>query len=228
MQRRERARALTSAKADLTVDKLLGKIVKGKTRLKRRKGTLLFRQGERADAIYFIQTGKVQLTVVSAQGKKALLGIKGPRDFLGEECLVEDSRRTSTATVLGPSTVFRVDKRAMLQAIHLQPELSEDLVASLLARSVNMEEDLCDQLFNHSELRLACVLLKLSRAGRHVRLPDAKVPGIAHKKLAAIVGTTPAKIIFFMNKFRKLGLIDYQGDGNVTVMSERLTDMVIS
>ena len=116
----------------------------------------------------------------------------------------------------------------MLQAIHLQPEFSEDFVASLLARGVIMEEDLCDQLFNHSELRLACTLLKLSRAGRRAMLPDAKVPGITHKKLAKIVGTTPSKILLFMNKFRKLGLIDYRGDGDVKVMSERLTDMVIS
>ena len=152
----------------------------------------------------------------------------GPRDFLGEECLVGDSRRTSTATVLEASTVFRIEKRAMLQAIHLQPEFSEDFVASLLARNVNMEEDLCDQLFNHSELRLACVLLRLSRAGRQSVVPDAKVPGVTHKKLAEIVGTTPANIIFFMNKFRKLGLIDYRGDGDVKVMTGRLTDMVIS
>jgi CRP/FNR family transcriptional regulator, cyclic AMP receptor protein len=151
----------------------------------------------------------------------------GPRDFLGEECLVGDSRRTSTATSLGPLTVFRIEKRAMLQAIHLQPEFSADFVASLLARNVNMEEDLCDQLFNHSELRLACTLLRLSRAGRHAKLPDVKVPAVTHKKLAEIVGTTPSKIILFMHKFRKLGLIDYRGDGDVKVMSELLTDMVL-
>jgi CRP/FNR family cyclic AMP-dependent transcriptional regulator len=229
MERPRKARALKSEKANLTVDSLLGNIVRGKALLKRQKGAKLFSQGEAAEAIYFIQTGKVQLTVASTQGKKAVLGMMGPRDFLGEECLVGDSRRTSTATVLGPSTIFRIEKRAMLKAIHRQPEFSEDFVASLLARSVNMEEDLCDQLFNHSELRLACALLKLSRAGRHARLlPDAKVSGVTHKKLAEIVGTTPSKIIFFMNKFRKLGLIDYRGDGDVKVMSERLTDMVIS
>ncbi len=228
MQRTRKARALKSEKAGLTIESLLRKIVRGKTLLKRRKGAKLFSQGEAADSIYFIQTGKAQLTVVSAHGKKAVLGMMGPSDFLGEECLVGDSRRTSTATVLAASTIFRIEKRAMLQAMHLQPEFCGDFVALLLARSVNMEEDLCDQLFNHSELRLACVLLKLSRAGRHARLPETTVPGITHKKLAEIVGTTPSKIIFFMNKFRKLGLIDYRGDGDVQVMSERLTDMVIS
>ena len=115
----------------------------------------------------------------------------------------------------------------MLQAIHLQPQFSADFVASLLARSVNMEEDLCDQLFNHSELRLACTLLKLSRAGRHAKLRNVKVPAVTHKKLAKIVGTTPSKIIFFLQKFRRLGLIDYRGDGDVKVMSELLTDMVL-
>jgi len=222
-----RPRALKTAKTAITLDSLLRKIVEGKDLLKRRKGATLFSQGEEADAIYFIQTGKVQLTVVSPQDKKVTLAMMGPRDFLGEECLVGDSRRTSTATSLGPSTVFRIEKHAMLRAIHLQPEFSADFVASLLARSVNMEEDLCDQLFNHSELRLACTLLRLSRASRHARLPDVKVPAVTHKKLAEIVGTTPAKIIFFMNKFRKLGLIDYRGDGDVKVMSELLTDMVM-
>ena len=115
----------------------------------------------------------------------------------------------------------------MLQAIHLQPEFSADFVASLLARSVNMEEDLCDQLFNHSELRLACTLLKLSRAGRHAKLRNVKVPAVTHKKLAKVVGTTPSKIIFFLQKFRRLGLIDYRGDGDVKVMSELLTDLLL-
>jgi CRP/FNR family cyclic AMP-dependent transcriptional regulator len=227
MQRTMKARAPKSEKADLTVESLLGKIVKGKDLLKRRKGAKLFSQGEEADAVYFVQTGKIKLTVVSPHGKKAVLAMMGPRDFLGEECLVGDSRRTSTATSMGPSTVFRIEKGAMLQAIHLRPEVSADFVALLLARSVNMEEDLCDRLFNHSELRLACTLLKLSRAGRHAKLPDVKVPAVAHEKLAEIVGTTPSKIIFFMHKFRRLGLIDYRGDGDIKVMSELLTDMVL-
>ena len=227
MQIARKTRALKSGKRDFSVASLLGKIVKGKVLLNLLKGATLFRQGEEADAIYFIQKGKVRLSVVSKQGKKAILGVIGPRDFLGEECLVGDSRRTSTATSLEPSTVFQVQKRAMLQAIHLQPEFSEEFVASLLARSVNMEEDLCDQLFNHSELRLACALLKLARTGHHAKVQDVKVPAIGHKKLAHIVGTTPSKIIFFMNKFRKLGLIDYKGDGDIRV-TDRLIDMVIA
>jgi CRP/FNR family cyclic AMP-dependent transcriptional regulator len=209
------------------VESLLGKIVRGKVLLKRRKGAKLFSQGEAADAIYFAQTGKIQLTVVSPQGKKVVMAMVGPNDFVGEECLVGDSLRTSTATALEESTVFRIEKRAMLRALHLQPRFSEEFVTSLLARNANMEEDLCDQLFNHSELRLACALLKLSRKGRDARSPDIKVPGATHKKLAKIIGTTPSKIIFYMHKFKKLGLISYKGDGDVKVMPERLTDMIL-
>ena len=151
----------------------------------------------------------------------------GPHDFLGEECLVEKSLRTSTATTLEPTAVFRIEKSAMLHAIHLQPAFAESFVGALLARNVNMEEDLCDQLFNHSELRLASMLLKMSRKGRHVRQQDVEVPSVTHKKLAKIIGTTPSKIVFFMNRFRKQGLIDYKGDGDVKVMPELLTDMIL-
>jgi len=212
---------------DPTMKALLAKIVKGKTLLKRPQDAALFTQGELADAIYFVQAGKVQLTVVSPQDKKAVLATMGPRAFLGEECLVDGARRTSSATTMEPSTVFRIEKRAMLQAIHLQPALAEEFVAALLGRNVDIEEDLCDQLFNHSELRLACILLKMSRKGRPATQRDVKVPGVTHKKLAEIVGTTPAKIIFFMNKFRSQGLIDYRGDGEVKVMPEQLTDMIL-
>ena len=139
MQRTMKARARKSEKADLPVESLLGKIVKGKELLKRRKGAKLFSQGEEADAIYFIQTGKVQLTVVSPQGKKAVLAMMGPRDFLGEECLVGDSRRTSTATSLGPLTVFQIEKRAMLQAIHLQPPSSPQISWLLNASSAALK-----------------------------------------------------------------------------------------
>ena len=167
MQIARKTRALKSGKGDFAIARFLGKIVEGKALLNLLKYATLFRQGEKADAIYFIQKGKVRLSVVSKQGKKAILGVIGPRGFLGEECLVGNSRRTSTATSLEPSMVFQVQKRAMLQAIHLHPEFSEGFVASLLARSVNMEEDLCDQLFNHSELRLACA----SSETRPVRPP---------------------------------------------------------
>jgi len=227
MQTARKARGLKSAKVNPSVVSVLQNIAGDKDLVKLGKGQKLFSQGEDADAIYFIQTGKVQVTVVSAQGKRAVLDTLGPHDFLGEGCLAGDSVRTSTATGLEPSRVFRVGKRAMLEALHVEPRLSETFMVSLLARHVNLEEDLCDQLFNHSERRLARVLLKLSRFGQHDKLPDTKVPRFTHKMLAEIVGTTRPRISFFMNKFRKLGLVGYKRGGEITVMAELLTDVVL-
>ena len=206
---------------------LLERIVDRKDLLNLQTGAKIFSQGAQADAIYFIQTGEVRLTVVSAQGKEAVLATLGPGDFLGEECLVGDSLRTSTAASVEPSTVFRIEKHAMLEALHVLPGFSEEFVAALLARNVNLEEDLCDQLFNHSEQRLARVLLKLARFGQDDKRPDTKVPRLTHETLAEIVGTTPSEIGLFMNKFRMLGLIDDTGDGDITVRSRLLTDVVL-
>jgi CRP/FNR family cyclic AMP-dependent transcriptional regulator len=227
MQRASKVTGLKSAKVSPSVESVLENIVAGKDLVRLRKSAKLFSQGERADAIYFIQTGKVQLTVVSAQGKRAVLDTLGPRDFLGEGCLVGDSVRTSTATGLEPSTVFRIVKGIMLKALHSQPKLSEQFMTSLLARNVNLEQDLCDQLFNHTERRLARVLLNLSRFSRHDKLPDTKVPKFTHKMLAEIVGTTRPRITFFMNKFRKLGLIDYDETGDITLKDGLLTGVVL-
>jgi CRP/FNR family cyclic AMP-dependent transcriptional regulator len=140
-------------------------IVVVKRLLKLRTGTKLFSQGARADAIFFVRTGKVKVTVISAYGKEALLRVLGPHDFFGEECLVDGSSRTSTATSSEPTTVFRIEKRAMLQALHIQPQVSDKFIASLLARNVEMEQDLCDQLAHHCEKRLARIFLKLARFG---------------------------------------------------------------
>jgi CRP/FNR family transcriptional regulator, cyclic AMP receptor protein len=227
MQTATKVTALKSAKINAAFESLLENTVEGKGLLNLRKGAKLFSQGAEADAIYFIRAGKVRVTVISAQGKEAVLAVLGPRDFLGEGCLVGDSVRTSTATSIQPSTVFRIEKRAMLQALHVQPELSETFVASLLARNVELEENLCDQLFNHSERRLARVLLKLSRFAQHDKLPDTKVPRLTHKILAEIVGTTRPRITSFMNKFRTLGLINYKRRGDITVMAKLLTDVVL-
>ena len=228
MEGARKVTGLKSAKVNPSVESVLENIVVGKDLVRLRKNAKLFSQGERANAIYFIQTGKVQVTVVSAQGKRVVLDTLGPRDFLGEGCLVGDSVRTSTATGLELSTVFRIGKRVMLKALHAQPKLSEQFIASLLARNVNLEEDLCDQLFNHTERRLARALLNLSRFSRHDKLPDTKVPKFTHKMLAEIVGATRPRITFFLNKFRKLGLIDYDKTGEITVKDGLLTDMVLS
>jgi CRP-like cAMP-binding protein len=167
----------------------------------------------------------VKLSVVSLAGKEAVLAMLGPRGLLGEGCLVGQSIRVSTATSVGPSTLFRIDRQAMLAALHDQPELSEQFTAALLSRNIDLEEDLCDQLFNHSEKRLARVLLKLARFGQPDAMPEATMPRISHETLAEMVGTTRARVTHFMNKFRALGLIDY--NGVITVRPELLTDIVL-
>jgi CRP-like cAMP-binding protein len=167
----------------------------------------------------------VKVTVVSTEGKEAVLAVIGPGGFLGEGCLVGQSLRISTATALQPATLFRIERRAMLRALHAQPLFAEKFTALLLARNIDMEEDLCDQLFNHSEKRLARVLLKLARFGLDDNLPAAKMPRVNHETLAAMVGTTRSRVTHFMNKFRKLGLIDYNGE--ITVRAELLTDVVL-
>jgi len=228
MQRQKAKTHRSKAKgidADPYVSLLLENIVAGKEMLALRKGMKIFTQGSPADAIYFIQTGRVKVTVVSLQGREAVLAMLGPRAFVGEGCLVGQTLRFSSATAMETSTVFRIEKAAMLQALHAQAALSEKFVASLLARNIDLEEDLCDQLFNHSEKRLARVLLKLARFGHPHSVPDAKMPRLSHETLAEMVGTTRARISHFMNKFRKLGLIDYNGD--ITVRAELLTDVVL-
>jgi CRP/FNR family transcriptional regulator, cyclic AMP receptor protein len=220
-------KAMSRAKAGLEtyVSRLLAGITAGKRIVDVAKGARIFSQGDKTDAIYFIETGKIKISVLSTGGKEAVLVILGPHDFLGEGCLVGQPLRISTATALEPSRLFRVEKRAMLLALANQPRLSEKFIASLLVRNIDLEEDLCDQLFNQSEKRLARVLLKLSRLRQHDALPEARIPLLSHETLAEMVGTTRARITHFMNKFRKMGLIDYNGE--LTVRAELLTDVVL-
>jgi len=216
---------VTSAPSDQYVTTLLGKISEGKHEMRFGKGKKIFSQGDAADAIYFVQSGRVKITVVSSAGKEAVLAMLGPHDFFGEGALVGQSLRMSTATTLEPATLYKVQKRVMLRALHDQAELSEKFMACLLARNIDLEEDLCDQLFNHSEKRLARVLLKLARLREHNAVPDATIPTLSHETLAEMVGTTRSRVTHFMNKFRKMGLIDY--NGHLTVRTELLTDVVL-
>jgi CRP/FNR family cyclic AMP-dependent transcriptional regulator len=209
------------------VESLLKNIVTGKQVLQFEKNSTAFSQGDAADALFFIQSGKVKLTVVSPQGKEAVLAMLGPRDFFGEGCLVGQAFRVSTATTIESCTVFRVQKEAMLLGLHAHPELSEKFTAALLTRNISLEEDLCDQLFNHSEKRLARVLLKLNRLGQHADLPRSRMPRLSHETLAEMVGTTRSRITFFMNKFKKLGLIQYKGTGGITMNEDLITDLVL-
>ena len=217
--------ATTITLAHPHVTNLLEKISEGKRVLNAPTGEKIFSQGDRADAIFFIESGKAKITVISARGREAVIAMLGPHNFLGEGALVGQSLRISTATVLEPSILYRIEKLAMARALHEQAELAEKFIAALLARNIDLEEDLCDQLFNHSEKRLARVLLKLARLREHDIAPDAKIPILSHEILAEMVGTTRSRITHFMNKFRTMGLIDYNGE--LTVRTELLTDVVL-
>jgi CRP/FNR family transcriptional regulator, cyclic AMP receptor protein len=227
-RRKEKRKGAATAKragVDPYVATLLEKITTGKQQLLFRKGKKIYSQGDPADSIYFIQSGRIKIGVVSAAGKEAVLAMPGPHDFFGEGSLVKQSLRVSTAVTLEPCAVFRIEKRAMIRALHEQSELSEKFMASLLARNIDLEEDLCDQLFNHSEKRLARVLLKLARLRETDLVLDASVPVLSHETLAEMVGTTRARITHFMNKFRTMGLIDYNGE--LTIRTELLTDLLL-
>ena len=197
-----------------------------------RKGETVFFQGDRADSVYFVQSGSVKMSVVSYAGKEGILAIIGPHGFFGEESLTEQLLRTHTATAMESSTVLQVEKRAMVRAVHAQSDLAEVFMAFLLKRTINLEEDLADQLFNHTEKRLARVLLKLAQVGEHAAVPDSTIPRLSHETLAEMVGTTRSRITHFMNKFRKEGLIDYNGHARdrgfgVIVKTQRLTRVVL-
>ena len=227
MLKPKKSTKLESTEIDPYVGIMLENIIEGKAILKFRKGMKVFSQGAEADSIYFIQSGRVKVTIATVKGKEAVLAMLGPREFFGEGCLVGQPVRISTATTTESSTVFEIQKRAMLQALYAQPKLSEKFVASLLVRNIDLEENICDQLFNHNESRLARVLLKLSRYGQQDFLPDAKLSQLSHETLADLVGTPPSRILHFLNKFRRLGLIHPNGNGEIIVRAEMLADMVL-
>ncbi len=187
------------------------------------KRQTIFSQGDKADAVFYVQKGKVRLTVVSAIGKEATIGIVGEGNFFGEGSLAGQLLRMGSAAAMTDCEILRVDKKAMMDALHREPAFSEMFVAYLLARNIRYEEDLVDQLFNSSEKRLARVLLLLARFGKE-GIPETVVPKISQETLAEMVGTTRSRVSFFMNRFRKLGFIDYAGgtEGALQVHSSLL------
>jgi len=174
-----------------------------------RKKTV-FVQGDDADAVFYIQKGKVRLTVVSKTGKEATIGIVNEGNFFGEGALAGQILRMGSAAAMTDCELLRIDKRAMMSALHREHAFSDMFVAYLLARNIRYEEDLVDQLFNSSEKRLARVLLLLARFGKE-GVPETVVPRISQETLAEMVGTTRSRVSFFMNRFRKLGFIHYNG-----------------
>jgi CRP/FNR family transcriptional regulator, cyclic AMP receptor protein len=175
------------------------------------KGAIIFSQGDRADAVFYIQKGKVKIVVLSDQGKEAVVAILEADEFLGEGCLIGQPLRLATATAMTESAVMRVEKAEMVTVLHEEPSFGEMFIAHLLTRKNRVEEDLVDQLFNSSEKRLARTLLLLANFGKEGR-PEPIATKISQEMLAEIVGTTRPRVNFFMNKFRKLGFIEYNGD----------------
>ncbi len=174
------------------------------------KKQTIFTQGDTADAVFYVQTGKVKLTVVSKTGKEATIGILAEGDFFGEGSLAGQTLRMGSATAMTDCAVLRIDKKAMMEALHRQHEVSDMFVAYLLARNIRYEEDLVDQLFNSSEKRLARILLLLAHFGKEGK-PETVIPKISQEALAEMIGTTRSRVSFFMNRFRKLGFIHYNG-----------------
>jgi CRP-like cAMP-binding protein len=171
---------------------------------------VVFSQGGVADAVFFIEVGQVKMTVVSEQGKEAVIAILGAGEFCGEGCLAGQTRRMATATAMADSEIMRLEKAAVIRTLHDEPAFSEMFVAHLLARNIRVEEDLVDQLFNSSEKRLARALLLLANFGKEGR-PEPIIAKISQETLAEMIGTTRSRVSYFMNKFRDLGFIEYNG-----------------
>ena len=187
----------------------------GRTLLTLKKNKALFTQGDAADEIYFIQNGRVKLTVVSKSGKEATIALLGPGEFAGEDCVASaHSARLATAVALTECAVLRIRRQEMLRALHQEHELSDVFRSFLLARNARIQEDLVDQLFNSSEKRLARVLLLLAQFGK-THTSEKVIPNLSQQMLAQMVGTTRSRVSFFLNRFRKLGFIKYNGEMQV-------------
>jgi CRP/FNR family cyclic AMP-dependent transcriptional regulator len=172
--------------------------------------TLVFAQGGQANSVFFLESGSVKLSVLSSTGKEAVVAMLGQGDFLGEGCLAGQPLRMSTATAVDATRALRVPKREMIRLLHDHPEFSDRFLAHMLSRNIRIEEDLVDQLFNSSEKRLARTLLLLARYGKE-DTPQRTLPKLSQETLAEMVGTTRSRVNFFMNKFRRLGFLEYNG-----------------
>ncbi len=188
----------------------LAKVGEGRSLGSYGEDQIVFSQGDPADAVFYIQRGKVKITVVSKQGKEAVVAILGANDFFGEGCLAGQRHRMATALTMTDSVVVRLEKAAILHVIRQEPEFAELFIAHLLGRTIRVEADLVDQLFNSSEKRLARLLLLLANFGKEDK-PEPMITKISQETLAEMIGTTRSRVSFFMNKFRKLGFIHYNG-----------------
>jgi CRP-like cAMP-binding protein len=201
----------------------LARVRNGQSIGKYRKDQIVFSQGDAADAVFYIQKGKVKLTVVSEQRKEAVVAILSSDDFFGEGCLAGQAQRIATVKTMTDSTITRLEKSAILRLLHKETTFSEMFIAHLLGRSIRFEADLVDQLFNSSEKRLARMLLLLANFGKETK-PEPIIAKISQETLAEMIGTTRSRVSFFMNKFRDLGFIAYNGgtEGGIEVHSSLL------
>jgi CRP-like cAMP-binding protein len=188
----------------------LAKVGEGRSIRTYRKNELVFSQGDPADEVFYIQKGKVKVTVISEQGKEAVVAILEDDEFFGEGCLAGQMRRISTVAALTESVIARLEKAAIVRVIHQEPAFSEMFIAHILGRTIRVEADLVDQLFNSSEKRIARLLLLLANFGKEGK-PEPIIAKISQETLAEMIGTTRSRVSFFMNKFRKLGFIHYNG-----------------
>jgi CRP-like cAMP-binding protein len=200
----------SKAVAAFDPEAFLTRIESGKTTRQYRSKQSVFSQGDAADAVFFLESGKVKLTVVSARGKEAVIGVLERGSFFGEGCLAGQPLRMSTASAIAASSIVRVGKSTMVRMLHQEPEFAEVFIAYLLSRNVRIEEDLVDQLFNSAEKRLARILLLLAHFGKESR-PESVIPEVSQETLASMVGTTRSRVSHFMNRFRKMGFIHYNG-----------------
>ena len=199
----------------------LGKVGEGRTTAAYDKNQVVFAQGDPANAIFYIQKGRVKLTVVSHNGKEAVVAILNEGEFFGEGCLAHQALRMASATSMDNSWVMRLEKARVVRLLHEEPAFAEVFVAHLLSRSIRVEEDLVDQLFNSSEKRLARVLLLLAHFGKAGQ-PETVIAKISQETLAEMIGTTRSRVSFFMNKFRRLGFVDYDHKNTLEVRSSLL------
>lgn len=193
----------------------LAKAGLGKSLLELKKKQVLFSQGDAADSIFFVQQGRLKLTVVSKSGKEATIALLGPGDFIGEDSVaVAHSKRLATAVSITECTLLRIQREEMLRVLHREHALSDVFCSFLLARNARIQEDLIDQMFNSSEKRLARILLLLAQFGKEGK-PEKVIPDLSHQMLAQMIGTTRSRVSFFMNRFRKLGFVEYNGEMQV-------------
>ena len=220
----EKIGALTKQEPEFNLEIPLNKLLIGKTRREYLVGESIFSQGDPANAVFYIQSGKIKLTVVSMSGKEAVIAHLPAASFFGESSLAGEAHRTASASALESSTIVRIDKTAMQELLHREPQFAEQFLAHMLSRSNRMQADLVDHLFNSSEKRLARLLMLMANFGQATE-PIPVIEKISQETLAEMIGTTRSRVSFFLNRFRELGYIDYSSAG--MIINSSLVNVVL-